>query len=306
MLDPSRNAIPPPVAFFAVSNSRHFLGLVALINSLRRVGHDEPIYVVDCGLQQHERALLETHVELVPALADTPPALLKLFAPRQVAPDIAIVIDADVIVTQTLAPLIGEKLVVFADPIGERFYPEWHELGFGHVSPTPTANSGHLIVPSSSGALDALQDGMERVIELVQRDPTLASSMAAPFYLADQDVLNAYLGTLPPDGYVRSTAAAYWPFAAPLEDVRLLHHIMWKPWLHSLRPNAYSERMVTLLAGGPVRIPAELVPLHLRPGRLGEASRWQRSVRHKLRGHTRGKLGVMRKLRPGGSHFFRT
>jgi hypothetical protein len=34
-----------PVAFYAVSDSAHFIGLVALVNSLRLAGHTEPLLV---------------------------------------------------------------------------------------------------------------------------------------------------------------------------------------------------------------------------------------------------------------------
>jgi len=38
-----------PVAFYAVSDAAHFLGLVGLLNSLRMAGHHEPLFVADSG-----------------------------------------------------------------------------------------------------------------------------------------------------------------------------------------------------------------------------------------------------------------
>ncbi len=40
----------PDAAFYAVANSRYFLGAVGMLNSLRLLGHREPAYVLDCGL----------------------------------------------------------------------------------------------------------------------------------------------------------------------------------------------------------------------------------------------------------------
>jgi hypothetical protein len=293
------------VAFFAVSNARDFLAVVALVNSLRRVGHDEPFYLVDCGLTDEQRSLLERHVQLLAPPGRTAPALLKFYGPQQVNVDVAVVLDADVILTKPLAPLVGDKPVVFADPIEARFHSRWNELGFGEVKPVRTVNSGHLIAPTSSGFLPRLQEGIERMVEIVRRDPATVGSPSAPFFYADQDVLNALLGTLPPESYVCSEAAAYTPFEGPLNDVRLLHHIMWKPWLTPLRPNAYSERMIGLLANGPVTVPVRMVPVFLREGRVGGLSRQSRALRHVIRERTRGRVGVRRRLWPKGSRHFR-
>ena len=52
-------------AFYCVADERYFLGAVGLINSLRLVGHDEPIYLLDCGLTERQRELLGRRGELV-------------------------------------------------------------------------------------------------------------------------------------------------------------------------------------------------------------------------------------------------
>ena len=57
----------PPVAFYCVSSDAYFLGAVGMINSLRLQGHDEPVYVMDCGLSAPRRELLSPHVTLVAA-----------------------------------------------------------------------------------------------------------------------------------------------------------------------------------------------------------------------------------------------
>ncbi len=52
----------PPVAFYCISSDLYFPGAVALVNSLRLVGHTEPIFLLDCGLSDAHRELLATEV----------------------------------------------------------------------------------------------------------------------------------------------------------------------------------------------------------------------------------------------------
>ncbi len=58
------------MAFYCVADRRYFLGAVALLNSLRRVGHHEPFYLVDAGLTEDQRRLLDSHAELLAAPSD--------------------------------------------------------------------------------------------------------------------------------------------------------------------------------------------------------------------------------------------
>ncbi len=54
-------------AFYCVSSAEYFLGAVAMINSLRLNGHREPIYLLDAGLSDDQRALLAAEVTIVKA-----------------------------------------------------------------------------------------------------------------------------------------------------------------------------------------------------------------------------------------------
>ena len=45
-------------AFYCVADERYFLGAVGLVNSLRLLGHGEPIVLLDCGLTGEQRDLL--------------------------------------------------------------------------------------------------------------------------------------------------------------------------------------------------------------------------------------------------------
>ncbi len=92
-------------AFYCVSSEVYFPAAVGLVNSLRLTGHDEPIFLLDCGLTPEHRALLEPHVTVVDAPDDTPPYLLKTVAPRLYPARLQVLVDVDVVVTRSLGPL---------------------------------------------------------------------------------------------------------------------------------------------------------------------------------------------------------
>lgn len=283
-------------AFFCVSNHRHFVGAVALLNSLREVGHDEPFYLVDCGLTERQRDLISRHARLIPAPEDVSPLMLKAHGPLQVDPDVAIILDADVIAIRPLTDLMGAKPVVFLNDWTWRFEPEWIRLGYGRLRRIPYLNSGQMIFPRASGLTALLQRGNERLLEIVHAEPEKCRVSTDPFYYTDQDVLNALMGSLDPHDYVVSDEVAYWPFHKSMDGARLLHHILDKPWLKPLRPNPYSREMARLLATGVVRLPTREIPPRLRDGAIASVARARGSVQHTLREHTRGKLGIRRRL----------
>jgi hypothetical protein len=284
------------IAFFCVSNERHFIGAVALLNSLREVGHDEPFYLVDCGLTHRQRELVSDHATLIPVATDVSPLMLKAHGPLQVDPDVAIILDADIIAVRPLTDLVGPKPVVFLNDWTWRFEPDWVRLGYGRLTRIPYLNSGQMIIPRASGLLPLLQRGNERLLDIIRAEPEKSRLPTGPFYYTDQDVLNALIASLDPDDYVVSNEVAYWPFEQPLDGARLLHHILAKPWLRPLRPSPYSRGMARLLAAGPVKVPTGEVPARLRGGALGSVARAGAAARHTLRDHTRGKLGIRRRL----------
>ena len=55
------------MAFYAVTGRDFFPGAVALLNSLRLLGHDEPLLVVDCGMTARQRELLAEHATVLAA-----------------------------------------------------------------------------------------------------------------------------------------------------------------------------------------------------------------------------------------------
>ena len=100
----------PPAAFYCVSSEMFFLGAVALINSLRLVGHREPVFVLDCGLTPTQRELLSADATVVPAPGPTTPFLLKTVAPLRHPAEVMVLIDADIIVTRSLGELIDRAV----------------------------------------------------------------------------------------------------------------------------------------------------------------------------------------------------
>src|SRR5687767_1684065 len=105
MPETSVEAAPPTrgAAFYCVADSRYFLGAVALVNSLRLVGHREPIHLLDCGLTDEQRELLSAEVVLVDGPANIAPALLKTIGPVAHPAEVVVMLDTDLIVTRSLA-----------------------------------------------------------------------------------------------------------------------------------------------------------------------------------------------------------
>ena len=142
-------------AFYCVADSRYFLGAVGLVNSLRLVGHREPIYLLDCGLDDEQRRLLEGEVTLVGAPQHAPPTLLKTIAPLAHPADVMVLIDTDLIVTRRLEEPIAAaargRVVAFRNDT-ERHVPEWGELlDLGPVRPQPYVSFAPRGVRSRAG-----------------------------------------------------------------------------------------------------------------------------------------------------------
>jgi hypothetical protein len=53
------------VTFFTVTDRNFFIGAVGLVNSLRLVGHEQRIFIMDCGLVEHQRDVLKSECEFV-------------------------------------------------------------------------------------------------------------------------------------------------------------------------------------------------------------------------------------------------
>jgi hypothetical protein len=307
-----------PVAFYCVANSRYFLGAVGMLNSLRLVGHHEPVYLLDCGLTEQQRELLAPHVTLVPGPHQSPPYLLKTLAPLRHPTEVTVLVDTDVIVTRPLTALIeqaGHGTVAAFRTAYDRFFPEWGELlGLGAVRRRPYVCSALVLLGGEEGqeVLRLMHEGQARVPTAGEaRDPrkffrTLASS---PLQLADQDVLNAVLCTRTETDRILTLEHGLAP-EPPFRGLRLLsgeglrcayddgsepyvlHHLGPKPWLAPMRDGPYS-RLLTRLLLGPgieVRVPEADVPMRLRKGFIAGAGRRLAGLQDRFRSSVREPL----------------
>lgn len=291
----------PPLAFYCVSSAEYFLGAAGLVNSLRLAGHDEPVHLLDCGLAGGQREALEAGgVHVLSGPQGVPPQLLKGVAPLAHPAETMVLIDADMLVNRSLAPLVentpADGVAAPGLPM-ERFFAEWSEpLGGGTCEAHPYLTSGFVILRGTTGAEVAslLHEGRDAVD--VERTFMGSGTPEYPFHYADQDLLNAILATrVPGERVVRidERAVAMVPYdeltprdagnwgypdgSAPF----LLHHVFEvKPWKDPLPHGVYSKALSSALfaADAPVRVPPRLVPLRLRPGAMGSLDRARRRV----------------------------
>ena len=287
----------PSLAFYLVSDARYFLGAVGLINSLRLVGHDEPVYLLDCGLTDEQRALAEPHATLLRDDSGTPPWLLKTVAPLRHPAETMVLIDADMVVTRPLGELVAEAArgkLVAVEHGRERFCPEWGELlGLGPVRRQPYVSSGLVVTGRELGT--EVLGLMERLQDRVDFDQTFWRKNVPdyPFLYGDQDVLNAILAServgaertvalehrlapTPPFGRLRvvDERALRCRYPDGVEPY-LLHNFFRKPWLVRRPSSAYSRLLTRALLGEDVelKLAPELVPLRMRTGPVATAAR---------------------------------
>jgi hypothetical protein len=283
-------------AFYCVADERYFLGVVGLINSLRLLGHHDPIYLLDCGLTSQQRDLLVADVTVVPAPTDSPPWLLKTVAPLRYPARVMVLLDADMIITRSLRGLIEKaapgRLVACRDRDEERFFAEWRVLGLGEPRRQPYVSSGFVFLGEPLGdrvltLLGSAQDHVDFELTFWRRN-----RRDYPFLYADQDVLNAILATsVEPEAIVAldNSLAPNPPFRGLrlLDEASLqcahrdgtepyvLHQFVRKPWLERMYHGIYSRLLARLLLGSDVavRVPASMVPRRMRTGPVARVER---------------------------------
>jgi len=295
-------------AFYCVVNERYFLGAVGLINSLRLVGHTEPIHVLDCGLRRDQRDLLGSEATVVAGPTDAPAHVLKTIAPLSHPAETCVLIDVDMIATRPLDVLIAAarqgKVVAGATGM-DRFCPEWAELlGLAAVSRRTYVSTGLVVVGGALGheLLELVDDHKHEVdwkrtfwedndesYPLVHADQDLINAAIAA--RADEDeliVFDARLSPSPPfTGLevrdVSSLRCSYEDGSEPL----VVHHWLAKPWLEPTHHGVYSQLLSRLLVGEDVaiRIPEQQVPLRLRRGARAYVARKRVNARERFRWH---------------------
>jgi hypothetical protein len=298
----------PRVGFYCVSNARYFLGAVGLINSLRLVGHREPIFLLDCGLTPAQRELLAPEVRLVADPSDAPPFLIKTIAPIRNPSQTVVLVDTDMIVTRSMATLIdhaSEGRVVAFEDRQDRFFPEWGELlELGTARRRPYVTSGLVFLGGTVGeqVLHLVDDRRDQVdFELTFWRRNIREY---PFLYADQDVLNAVLATRP-EATGLEVLAQRLAATPPYRGLRLVdestlqcayrdgvqpyvvHQYVRKPWLERTYHSIYSRLLARLLLGEdvPVRVPEGDLPLRMREGLRARAQRARINATDFLRWH---------------------
>jgi hypothetical protein len=323
-------SVLPGAAFYCVSSSRYFLGAVALVNSLRLLGHTEPVYVLDYGLREAERELLTPQCTLVTAPEDTTPFLLKTVAPTRHPAEVMVLIDADMIVTQPLTEMIeraAQGRILAVEHGQDRFFENWGELLGLHRARRRTYVTSSLVIAGGEPGrrlVRLMHDAQPRIdIERTPYavpDPDLASlggsfeevESADPFFYADQDVLNAILAceiaeseeevldrrvesVLPFIGLEvvdeKSLRCSYDDGVQPYA----VHQILEKPWLRPMLPGVYTQLMIRLLAGTDVavKVPRRKIPIYVRGNLGGRATRAAIQAAWRLR-YGRQELGLLR------------
>ena len=300
----------PPVAFYCVADDGYFHGAVGLVNSLRLLGHDEPIRVLDRGLTERRRELLGAEATVVEGPPEVPGQLLKTVAPLRDPADVAVLIDADMIVTRPLGELIDgarpDGLVAFRNH-ADRHVPEWGDLlGLGPLERRPYLSSA--VVAMGRGAAGEVLGEMDALQGRVDFDRTLwrENEPDYPFRYADQDVFNAVVAARVDAERVTALDARLCPgtpFAgleiADAHGLRVvsedgdepyvIHHALSpKPWQAPAYDGVYSRLLRRLLTADDVAIrvePSE-IPLWLRAGTLAGLERRRIKAREQIRWRT--------------------
>lgn len=314
------SALPPAeheVAYYTAANASYFISAVALLNSLRRVGEQAPLFVVDCGLTADQRSRLSTRATVIPHRGDLHPVLQKATGPLARPAELMVFIDADILVTRPLDSLLADaatdRFVAFEDfHNADRFFDEWSSPELGTARRQTYVNSGFFALSwEMASEFLPLFAELQRTVD-IGRTFVHGGSESYPFYFADQDLLNALLcarfdgrvtrlerrlAPFPPFTGIEltdrdNTLCTYADGVAPLG----LHHTGRKPWLAPLPENAYT-RLFTMLATDrqaclPLA-PKEL-PLRLTNHPLGRVDAWRASTQYAANKRVRGRL----KIRP--------
>jgi len=251
--------------------------------------------VLDGGFTPRQRRLLSPHCTFV-EVPDPPDdrRLLKPF-PALVDPDgVVVLVDSDMVVTDSLAPMLGHaasgRICLFPDHESDydRWFPEWADV-FSLEAPLrrePYMNSGFVAL-STEHWPRLLRRWWKACEDIVSRRTLVGDPRWEPADQADQDALNALLMSELPPGVVEELPAYEWDLSrVAVEDIDrlvctsdgrrqpLLHAPLnpkvWQPggWRRVAMNRAYVRLMPRLLFGSdvPLALSSEDVPLWLRAG----------------------------------------
>jgi hypothetical protein len=244
--------------YVTVADSQYFLGLVALLNSLRLTGNQGELIVIDCGLTEPQRALLSGTCRLVsvPVDDETPRPLYTPFVATLAPAGVLLFIDSDAVVTGRLDAFVqaaaSGSVCAFPDPTADRRFAEWAgALRLRAPLRTGQAYVSTCCLAFSSEHWPELLSRWRETCELMPRASERAAyrpwerAQGDPFYYLDQDAVNALLMSELP-----SEALALWdrelaPWTRDAGSVRVADRVSLR-CLHRGR-----ETLLLHAAGGP-------------------------------------------------------
>jgi hypothetical protein len=294
-------AVPTDPTYYTIANARFFPGLVALLNSLRLTGNAGPLAVLDVGLTDEQRALLEGHATLhtLPPGTKTTPFLAKPSPHLFIEGGTIVIVDCDVIVTRDLGDIAARaeagSICVYPDhpEAGDRWFATWEEA---FELRAPLRRGRYLGAGLVALSLERWRWLLERwwqACEAIPEGRHFAREAEQPFWAGDQDALNALLLSEVPEGAVEvlpQDEAVLWDALGEVDVVdertlecryrggptALLHYSYRpKPWERRAWPrvtdDAFLRLLPRVLCGDDVELrldPASL-PLWARPGAAG-------------------------------------
>ena len=286
-------------AFYTIADATFFPGTVALLNSLRLTRNDEELVVLDMGLAEAQRRLLESHARVVdlPREVAANPYVSKPYPHLLGATGEVALIDSDIIVTRSLAPVFEHacegKICLFPDhhEARGRWFAEWQDA-FGLAAPPrrqPYLNAGFVAL-----RVECFPGFLERFWQACSRIPVnrhLSRDHDQPFWAGDQDALNALLmSEIPPEAIevLAEDEVVFWDALGDVEvldakrlsldrngtEPLMLHYSFrpkpWEPrgWIRA-KDDAFLRLLPRLLFGDdvPLRLTPTDLPFWIRPGR---------------------------------------
>jgi hypothetical protein len=316
-------AVDQSVTFYTVCNARYFPGLVGLLNSLRLMGHDDPLVVGDSGLTEIQRKLLAPHCTLfdLSDIVVRNPMQSKPFPFLLKPQGIVVFIDSDMIVTRSLNAALAAaaegKICAFPDPDLHRWFAEWREIFDLPSAPRRQTYVCAGFVAFSTTYWPDLLERWWKACKRIRSLPTLyeGAQHSDPYYAGDQDALNALLmsefsfdalSLLPDDEQVygwqfhrvhsvdAGTLSCQYMGRQPL----LLHAAVGpKPWMRKgVRRHVYLRFLRRLLTAPDVAlsVPPHLFEIWLRQGVASELACYGLSFANMC--HPRRALSLLRRL----------
>ena len=312
----NQRAITEPTAgsatIYSMADDRYFLGVAALLGSLRLTGNDYAVVILDGGMTDEQRALVSSYATLaaIPDGIDARTPVAKWYLGAANPNGVVVWIDSDCLVLDSLTAIVekatGGSICAVRDdrPAGiEHRHPDWQEV-FGLAS-APRAGQTYVNAGFLAFSTERWPTLLPRMLELTPHVPpgrVLEGTWDDnPFWGADQDLLNAVLMSEFPSEALEvlpagTMAYTYKKDARPDRQggrgngAKTPHAVIAhfsnspKPWQPDgwsrFGAEPYADLYVAALAAVDVTTPALGVPTWLKRGVLGWSTRVAIRWRH--------------------------